>query len=251
MTAKRLAIIGGSTAIGELEVIEKLEVDTPFGSCSSTLSTVELVDREIVYMPRHGDDHTISPHKINYRANIWALNSAGVTHVIGLASVGGLTCASSPGKVIIPNQIIDYTYGRMHTFFEQAMDPVTHIDFVEPYCHELRGALLKAAANIDLTVLDGGTYGVTQGPRLETAAEVMRMKNDGCDLVGMTAMPEAALARELGLCYATCAYCVNWAAGIATSRHQIDLSEMHKNAVQGMYSFRRLIEATVQCLLGL
>ena len=248
MTTKRLAIIGGSTAIGELEVINKLEVDTPFGSCSSALSTVKLDGKEAIYMYRHGDGHTIPPHKINYCANIWALHSVGVTHVIGLAAVGGIASASQPGKIIIPDQIIDYTYGRKHTFFESALNPVTHIDFVEPYCDELRKALIKAAANIDLMVLDSGTYGVTQGPRLETAAEVIRLKNDGCDLVGMTAMPEAALARELGLCYATCAHCVNWAAGLETSKHQIDLSEMHENIVQGQHSVRRLIIAMVRCL---
>ncbi len=243
---RRLAILGGTTPIGELEVISKQEVDTPFGTCSSALTTVQLAGHEVVYLPRHGHEHTIPPHMVNYRANIWALYSTGVTHIIGMAAVGGISSNCPPEKIVIPDQIIDYTCGRKHTFFEQDLDQVIHTDFVEPYCHELRDILLRAAAGLDLEIVSSSTYGVTQGPRLETAAEVMRMKNDGCDIVGMTAMPEAALARELNLCYATCAFCVNWAAGIRENKYNINISKVHNTARQGMVLTRQLMVASVK-----
>ncbi len=249
MTTRRLAIIGGTglTSISDLKITGKQEIDTPFGACSSALTIAELAGDEIVFLPRHGHAHNIPPHKVNYRANIWALHSADVTHVVGVAAVGGISRNCSPEKIVIPDQIIDYTYDRRQTFFEQDLDRVTHIDFVEPYCHKLREIMLRAAADMDLEVLDGGTYGVTQGPRLETAAEVMRMGKDGCDVVGMTAMPEAALARELNLCYATCAFCANWAAGAGGSKNEIDMAGIRETVEQGMVSIRQLLMASVRC----
>ena len=172
-----------------------------------------------VSLARHGYGHTIPPHEVNYRANLWALYSLNLTRVIAVASVGGIRVDLSPGTLAIPDQIIDYTYGRKYTFYEGVDRPVTHIDFTEPYCQLSRQRLLEAARRAHERVIDGGVYGATQGPRLETAAEIARLERDGVDMVGMTGMPEAALAKELGLCYATIAVVANHAAGRATSVH--------------------------------
>ena len=241
------AIIGG-TGFGELAglvVGERVAVDTPFGAASAGLVFGELAGREVVFLARHGDGAaTIAPHRINYRANIWALREAGARRVVGLAAVGGISRELAPGSVVIPHQIIDYTWGREHTFFDGgglvggggglsdddggdgasgnggevsgASDDaraVKHIEFASPYSASLRGDILTAAATAGVAVSDGGVYAATQGPRLETAAEVERLARDGADVVGMTAMPEAALAREIGLEYATVAMVVNPAAG--------------------------------------
>lgn len=246
MTVKRLAIIGGTgfDSFGDLKTVREQQVDTPFGACSGMLKTVELSGAEVILLLRHGPRQTIPPHRINYRANIWALCEIGATHVIGVAAVGGISQAACPKKVILPDQLVDYTYGRKHTFFEQDLERVTHIDFTEPFCRELRNTLIRASAEIGLDVLDGATYGVTQGPRLETAAEVRRMANDGCDIVGMTAMPEASLARELGLCYATCAFCVNWAAGCEDSSKEIDMAGIQKTVQQQILVVRQLLSTS-------
>lgn len=245
MAVKRLAIIGGTgfDSFGDLETVREQQVDTPFGACSSVLKTVELGGEEVTFLLRHGPRHTIPPHRVNYRANIWALHEMGATHIIGVAAVGGISKAACPEKIILPDQLVDYTYGRKHTFFEQDLEQVTHIDFTEPFCHELRDTLLRASEKIGLDVLEGATYGVTQGPRLETAAEVKRMASDGCDIVGMTSMPEASLARELGLCYATCAFCVNWAAGCEDSSKKIDMVEIQKTVQRQILVVRRLLSA--------
>ena len=248
MTEKRLAIIGGTgfASVGNLKVIREHSVDTPFGSCSSVLKTVELEGVEVIILFRHGSPHRIPPHKVNYLANIWALHEVGITHVIGVTAVGGINRTASPKKIIIPDQIIDYTYDRKHTFFEQNPHQVTHIDFTEPFCHELREVMLLMAAETGLDVLAGATYGVTQGPRLETAAEIRRMARDGCDVVGMTAMPEASLAREMGICYAVCSLSINWAAGCGSSKEMINLAEMEKTIEQEMLAVRQLLGASVR-----
>lgn len=248
MAVKHIAIIGGTgfAAFGDLKIVREQQVDTPFGACSSALKTVELGGEEVTLLLRHGPLHNIPPHQVNYRANVWALRETGTTHIVGVAAVGGISRAVSPKKIVLPDQIIDYTYGRKQTFFEEDLKQVTHIDFTEPFCHELRDIMLRASAEIGLEVLDGATYGVTQGPRLETAAEVKRMANDGCDIVGMTAMPEAALASELGLCYATCAFCVNWAAGCADSREKIDMAEVQKTVEQEILTVRQLLTASAR-----
>lgn len=248
MAVKRLAIIGGTgfAAFGDLKTVREQHVDTPFGACSSVLKTVELGGEEVTLLLRHGPLHNIPPHRVNYRANVWALHETGTTHIIGVAAVGGISRAASPKRIILPDQIIDYTYGRKQTFFEGDLEQVTHIDFTEPFCHELREIVLRASAGIGLDLLDGATYGVTQGPRLETAAEVKRMASDGCDIVGMTAMPEASLARELGLCYTTCAFCVNWAAGCADSREKIDMAGVQKTVEQEIPAIRRLLTASAR-----
>jgi len=210
-----LAVIGGSglTRLEGLQIVRREVVHTPFGEASAPLTHGLLGGQNIVFLPRHGAGHTIAPHKINYRANIWALKDIGVHRILAMGAVGGITPPMAPGGIVIPNQIIDYTYGRDNTYFETDLSEVTHIDFTDPYCAELRERLLHAADSAGLSLVEGGTYAATQGPRLETAMEVKRLEQDGCDIVGMTGMPEAALAREMGLCYATCAVVANWAAG--------------------------------------
>jgi 5'-methylthioinosine phosphorylase len=210
-----LAIIGGSgfTRLEGLQITRREVVHTPYGEASAPLTHGLLGGRRIVFLPRHGAGHTIAPHKINYRANIWALRDIGARRVLAMAAVGGITPPMEPGSIVIPSQIIDYTYGRDNTFFETDLTEVTHIDFTDPYCAELRERLLHAGQSVGLMLVESGTYAATQGPRLETAMEIKRLERDGCDVVGMTGMPEAALAREMGLCYATCAVVANWAAG--------------------------------------
>jgi 5'-methylthioinosine phosphorylase len=167
---------------------------------------------QVAFIARHGRGHKVPPHRINYRANIWALQHIGVRAVIGVNAVGGIHERTGPGALAVPRQIIDYSWGREHTYFADGLDAVTHIDFTNPYAESLRQLLLRSAA--DVPVWGEGVYACTQGPRLESAAEVRRLQRDGCDMIGMTGMPEAALARELGLAYACLALSVNWAAGL-------------------------------------
>lgn len=211
-----LAIIGGS-GLDQMKGLRRLEersLSTPYGEPSAALLLGELEGQPLVFLPRHGQDHQLPPHKINYRANIWALKSLGVRHLVGVASVGGISAHLSPGTIVIPDQLLDYTHGREQTFFDGNGQKVEHIDFTEPYCETLRQQLCKAATRAQVQVVEQSCYGVTQGPRLETRAEIQKLKRDGADMVGMTAMPEAALACEAGLCYANCALVVNWAAGL-------------------------------------
>jgi 5'-methylthioinosine phosphorylase len=240
-----LAIIGGSgfTQLEGLEIIRREVVHTPFGEASAPLTHGILNGHRVVFLPRHGAGHTISPHEINYRANIWALHNIGVRRVVAMAAVGGITGRMGPGSIAVPDQIIDYTYGRDHTFFESDLTQVTHIEFSEPYCEELRKRLLAAAEGAGVVVVAGGTYAATQGPRLETAMEVKRLEKDGCDLVGMTGMPEAALARELDLCYAACAIVANWAAG--KGEGPITMKQIERTLAASMDRARRLLAELV------
>ncbi|KRT56181.1 S-methyl-5'-thioinosine phosphorylase [endosymbiont of Ridgeia piscesae] len=242
----KLAIIGGTglNKMSDFHVIRREVVHTPFGEPSAALTHGVLTDNEVVFLPRHGPAHNIPPHKVNYRANLWALKHIGVDRVIGVAAVGGISAEMSPGRVIIPDQIIDYTYGREHTLFEYDLNQVTHIDFTQPYCEQLRKRLIVAGITTGQNVADTGTYGVTQGPRLETAKEISRMERDGCDLVGMTGMPETSLARELDLCYASCAVVANWAAG--KGDQPISMEEIEKNLLVGMRNVRALLENLLQ-----
>lgn len=237
----QLAIIGGSgfTSIPTLEVLRREVVHTPFGQPSAPLTHGSLEGREVVFLPRHGSGHTIPPHKVNYRANIWALHHIGIQRVVGVAAVGGIRADMEPLALVLPDQILDYTYGRHHTFFEEDLTHVTHIDFTYPYCEELRQSLVGAAAALEEPIVVDGTYGATQGPRLETAREVQRLERDGCDIVGMTGMPEAALARELGLCYASFSLVVNWAAGKGPG--EISMKEIEQNLNLGMEKVRALL----------
>ena len=214
-----LAIIGGSSLSQLPDFVEERReaLDTPHGEPSGALAFGALGGCRLIFLARHGDRSTIPPHEINYRANIWALHAAGATDVVAVAAVGGIRSDLPPGTLAVPDQIIDYTYGRQSTFFTRASGTVTHIDFTHPYCEPMRRRLLNAAAAAGEAVVAGGTYATTQGPRLETAAEIDRLERDGADMVGMTGMPEAALAREIGLCYGAIALVVNHAAGRAGS----------------------------------
>ncbi|MEK7796102.1 MAG: S-methyl-5'-thioinosine phosphorylase [Pseudomonadota bacterium] len=240
------AIIGGSglTALKNLKITRREVMRTPYGEPSAPLVYGELAGREVVFLPRHGAGHTIPPHGVNYRANIWALKQTGAARVIAVNAVGGITSGYlSSERLVLPDQIIDYTYDRKHTFFGNDLQQVTHIDFTEPYCVELRRLLIEAAKLAKLPCVDHGTYGATQGPRFESAAEIRRMERDGADIVGMTGMPEAGLARELELCYASVAVVVNPAAGKATG--PISLKEIEKNLETGMAHVRLLLERAI------
>ena len=236
-----LGLIGGTglTKLDSLVVERQKIVMTPYGEPSAPLTFGSFEGHTIVFIPRHGAGHSIPPHEVNYRANIWALHHVGVKKVVSIASVGGIT--QPPGTLCIPDQIIDYTWGREHTYVVSNFDKVTHIDFTEPYCEELRERLIESAREISLPVVTRATYGATQGPRLETAQEIRRMEQDGCDLVGMTGMPEASLAREIGLCYASCSVVVNWAAG--KSDKPITMPEIESNLKSSIHQVRLLIGA--------
>lgn len=239
-----IAIIGGTglTSLENLEITNREVVHTPYGEPSGVFVHGVLAEQKVVFLARHGHGHTIPPHKINYRANIWAIKHLNVRRIIAVAAVGAINEKIAPGEIAIPDQIIDYTYGRQHTFYEE--DDVRHIDFTFPYCKDLRQLMLRAAENAGVEAYDGGVYGATQGPRLETAAEIRRMRQDGCDLVGMTGMPEAALARELDLSYATCAVSANWGAGMFDE--EITMQEIQANLENGMAKVRNLLVKLVE-----
>ena len=240
-----LAIIGG-TGLPRLEglEIERREVmHTPYGEPSGAITYGNLCGTEVAFLPRHGYGHTIPPHMVNYRANLWCLQSKGISKVISICAVGGIREDIVPGALIIPDQIIDYTWSRHHTFFEKDLASVTHIDFTEPYCQEMRAALISAAREAGVSVIESGTYGASQGPRLETAAEINRMESDGCHMVGMTGMPEAILAREIDLDYAMIAVVSNAAAG--RSGVEISVDEIMSNLQMGMNKARALLELLI------
>ncbi len=242
-----LAIIGGSglSGLANLEVTHRQVVRTPYGEPSGPLTFGRIGGRAIAFLARHGHGHTIPPHEVNYCANLWALKEQKVSGIISIASVGGIGKEHGPGTLIVPDQIIDYTWGRRSTFFEGPGAKVTHIDFTEPYSDTLRKRILAAATASGEQVADRGVYAATQGPRLETAAEVNRLERDGAGLVGMTAMPEAALARELGIEYATIAVVANYAAGRGDSVHAISLEKIEAVLEEAMRKVRRIIEHLV------
>ncbi len=240
------AVIGGS---GLYKLDEKFKIesakilDTPFGETSSDLLLGHWHEHRIAFLARHGTSHQIPPHKINYRANMWALKSIGVSHVIAANAVGGISRNYPPEALGMPDQIIDYSNNREHTFFDGNNGEVRHVDFTWPYSRGLREQINKAAKSQGINLVDGGTYGCTNGPRFESAAEIRKMKVDGCDVIGMTGMPEAALARELDIEYASIALVVNWCAGIDDE----DISMVQINAIleAGVDRIRRLIHATL------
>jgi len=239
------AIIGGTglSSLPNLEITRRQVIQTPYGEPSGPLTRGHLAGKPVIFLARHGYTHRIPPHQVNYRANLWALRELGVTHVIAIAAVGGISPETQPSSLVIPDQIVDYTYGRAHTFFEGDLEAVHHIDFTYPYCETLRQILLGSAQSHELRVKPSGTYAATPGPRLETAAEIDRLARDGCDVVGMTGMPEAALARELDLCYATCAVVANWAAG--RGEGEILMSEIDRHLKVGIKRAHTLLEASV------
>lgn len=239
----KIGIIGGTglTRMTGLEVTRRQVMRTPYGEPSGAFAWGQLDDNEVVFLARHGHQHTIPPHKINYRANIWAMKQLELDCVIAFAAVGGINPDMPPPRVVIPNQMVDYTYGREHTFFDEDLDEVTHIDFTEPYTAAIRQALINAASESGVDAADYGVYACTQGPRLETAAEIDRLEKDGCDIVGMTGMPEAALARELGLDYAAIAVVANEAAGRGEA--EITLADIERNLQQGMLDAVKVLQA--------
>jgi len=220
-----IGIIGGSglAKLVGLQNVRREIARTPWGQPSSALSFGDLNGVAVVFMARHGYGHTIAPQDINYRANIAALKQAGADSVISVATVGGIRQDLGPGTLAIPDQLIDYSTGRSRTYYEGPDQPVVHVDFTHPYDPALRARLLAAALSLETPVVDGGCYACMSGPRLETAAEIRRLERDGCDLVGMTGMPEAVLAREAELAYAALAVVANFAAGKGDSQEAVPL----------------------------
>lgn len=241
-----LAIIGGSglSQFAGMEVTRREEVHTPYGEPSGPLTFGNLLGHPVVFLARHGDGHTIAPHQVNYCANLWALRERKASGIVSVASVGGIRSDLTPETVVIPHQIIDYTWGRRSTYFEGGA-PVTHIDFTDPYSHGLRLRILAAARACGEQASDRAVYATTQGPRLETAAEVDRLERDGADIVGMTGMPEAALARELDLDYAAVCVVVNFAAGRGESREGVSLEKIDAVLRTSMTRVSRILETLV------
>ncbi|MGC1333729.1 S-methyl-5'-thioinosine phosphorylase [Pseudomonas sp.] len=228
------AIIGGTglTQLEGLTITRSLALDTPYGAPSADILQGEFAGHEVLFLARHGHPHRLPPHKVNYRANLWALKQAGAQAILAVNAVGGIHPAMGTGHVCVPHQLVDYTSGREHTFFADELEHVTHIDFSYPYTEALRARLISALAAEGVPHSEQGVYACTQGPRLETVAEIARLERDGCDIVGMTGMPEAALARELELDYACLALVVNPAAG--KSAAVITMAEIEQALHDGM-----------------
>lgn len=235
-----LAIIGGTGVyrLPGLQWLDALSVDTMYGAPSGLIRIAQLEGKRIAFLARHGEAHALPPHKVNYRANLKALKDIGATSILAINTVGGITERFGPRVLAVPDQIIDYTWGRISTLSEEPGTEVLHVDFTEPYTETLRHSLVNACVKAKVAVVAGGCYAATQGPRLESRAEITRLKRDGCDLVGMTGMPEAGLARELGLSYASLCVVANWAAGCDSQNVEITLAEVLAN-----------VESVSDCLL--
>ena len=250
----KLAIIGGSLLkeISGLEKITEERIRTPFGLPSDNFISGEIDDFEVVFFNRHGFSHHIAPHQINYKANMFVLKILDITHIISIAAVGGITEKMSPMKWVVPDQIIDYTHGRVHTYNDGNDKEVQHIDFSYPFDEVLSARIIEAIEMESCDPESKATYGVTQGPRLETVAEIRRMENDGCDIVGMTAMPEAAFARELEMKYATLSLVVNWAAGKGGVEGSIpvlvSMDEIKQRISEGNKTTEKIIHNVVSLL---
>ncbi len=243
--SKLLAVIGGSGLykLSGLEIVERRFVRTPFGNPSAPLVCGQMQGVEVAFLPRHGVSHSIPPHRVNYRANIWALKEIGADAIVAVNAVGAIADAIVPGSLIVPDQIVDYTWGREHTYFDGDGSGVRHVDFTQPFCSDLRKRLLDAAPD-GLDLVPAAVYGATQGPRFESKAEVDRMERDGVDIVGMTGMPECGLARELELCYAMLAIAVNPAAGRGSG--DIDMADIEGFLKQGTADVRRLLGSLLE-----
>lgn len=243
-----LAVIGGTGLylLPGLVGVRRIEQETPYGAPSAAIVVGSVAGRSIAFLARHGDAHTLLPHRVNYRANLFALHALGARRVVAINAVGGISTAMRPRALALPNQIIDYTHGRITSYCDAEATEVRHIDLSEPYTESLRQEILEAAAAEAVTMVPDGVYGATQGPRLETVAEIARLARDGCDLVGMTGMPEAALARELDLEFACIALVANWAAGcdergVGQKLAPISLEEIHENLREATARVPRLI----------
>ncbi len=242
-----LAVIGGSGLyhLPGLTNVSRHRVDTPYGAASGDVVAGDFAGRAIAFLARHGESHSLPPHRVNYRANLWALHSLGARRVIGVNAVGGIRGDMGPRVIVVPDQLIDYTHGRLTSYGDVEGAEVKHIDFSEPYTASLREQVLAAARTAGIAAIDGGCYGATQGPRLETRAEIARMKRDGCDLVGMTGMPEAALARELSLDYACLALVANFAAGCGDEA-EISIEEIFAHLAAATADVPRILEAMLK-----
>lgn len=241
-----LAVIGGTGvyALGELADVESHQPVTVYGAPSGPVRVGTYAGKRVAFLARHGEGHSLPPHKINYRANLAAIKAVGANRVLALNTVGGITERFGPRVLACPEQLIDYTWGRVSTLCEEPGTDVLHVDFGDPYTSSLRAEIVSAAKNAGVALVDGGCYGATQGPRLETKAEIARMRRDGCDLVGMTGMPEAGLARELGLDYACLAIVANWAAGAGPDPDEvITLQDVLDNVATAMDGAARVLRA--------
>ncbi|MCH8553420.1 MAG: S-methyl-5'-thioinosine phosphorylase [Natronospirillum sp.] len=244
---RTIAILGGTglTEPSRLQVINAHDVQTPYGNTSAPILEGDMGGHRVLFMARHGHPHRIAPHQVNYRANLWALQKLYATDIVSVNAVGSISIDRMPTRsLVLPDQIIDYTWGRIHTYYQGDLESVKHVDLSYPYTDSLRDVLRRAARESGKTIADGGVYGVTQGPRLETAAEIVRMERDGCDIVGMTGMPEAALARELKLNYASLALVVNPAAG--KSSKVITLKDIQATLAVGMVDVRDVVSEAVR-----
>ena len=244
--AIELAVIGGTGvyALGELADVETHQPVTVYGPPSGPIRVGAYAGRRVAFLARHGEGHSIPPHRINYRANLAALKAVGASRVLALNTVGGIGEDFGPRVLACPDQLIDYTWGRISTLCEEQGSEVLHVDFGDPYTPALRREVVAAAGRAGVSLVDGGCYGATQGPRLETKAEIARMRRDGCDLVGMTGMPEAGLARELGLDYACLGIVANWAAGAGPDPDEvITLQDVLDNVAAAMDGVPRVLQA--------
>lgn len=244
-----LAIIGGRglTELANLKVTHRQVMRTPYGEPSCAFLFGMLNQREVIFLARHGYGYTIPPHLVNYRANLWALREQGVINVVSVATVGGIREDLTPGTLVVPDQIIDYTHGRDSTFFDSRNISYSNIDFSMPYSQLMRERILHSAALVEQPCLDGGVYAATQGPRLDSQAEVNRYEREGADMVGMTGMPETALAMELDMNYATIAVVANEAAGRGDSHRSINMEALNTTAENAMGRVRVILECVVGC----
>lgn len=246
-----VAVIGG-TGMNQwpgLDIERRLDIATPYGAPSAPLLLGKVYGVKAVFLARHGEGHKIPPHAINYRANMWALREAGVQSIVAIAAVGAIAPWFQPGAVAVPDDVIDYSYGREHSYSDGSVtSELKHVEFTDPYAERVRRELLHAALAARIDIAEAGVMGITQGPRLESTAEIKRMKRDGCDMVGMTGMPEASLARELELDYACLAVSVNWGAGIM-GKGDIH-AEIHQSIETGMSKVRTILERALPALRG-
>jgi purine nucleoside phosphorylase len=243
-----LALVGG-TGLTELDDgAEAIPLDTPYGAPSAPVRVVQSGPLRLLFLPRHGNPHRFPPHRVNYRANMWALREAGADHVLAVSAVGGITSGYGPGTLAAPDQLIDYSWGREHSYSDSGDAPLLHVDFTHPYEGPLRRALLRSAARCSIGIVNGGCIGVFQGPRLESAAEIERARRDGCDMAGMTSLPEAGLARELGLDYAGIAVVSNYGAGV--SDELISEEDIAETLKKPMTRVRALVQALLETLAG-
>lgn len=235
------AVVGGSGLEKLFQTAEQIHVDTPYGA--STLSVGKIANKQVAFLSRHGIDHSIPPHRINYRANIRAIYDLGVERIVATNAVGAINREFKPGQIVIPHDFVDFTKSRCTTFYDDA--PVTHIDVSEPYCPELRKTIIESAGKLEIHVHESAVLVCTEGPRLETPAEIELFRRIGCDIVGMTGVPEVVLARELEMCYASVCYVSNMAAGIQDRLSTPRISNVSK---QIMLHLGKILTETIAAL---